>query len=86
MQQKRVINIQVKPLNASSGMKIVGDGSFQQKYSRDDNAFYPSYSAILPLVVTVAVNLQDPDGVITEGPLRSTVSTGIWANTSLPTR
>ena len=68
MQQKRVINIQVKPLNASSGMKIVGDGSFQQKYSRDDNAFYPSYSAILPLVVTVAVNLQDPDGVITEGP------------------
>ena len=40
MQQKRVINIQVKPLNASSGMKIVGDGSFQQKYSRDDNAFY----------------------------------------------
>ena len=68
MQQKRVINIQVKPLNASSGMKIVGDGSFQQKYSRDDNAFYPSYSAILPLVVTVAVNLQDPDGVIAEGP------------------
>lgn len=68
MQQKRVINIQVKPLNASSGMKIVGDGSFQQKYSRDDNAFYPSYSAILPLIVTVAVNLQDPDGVIAEGP------------------
>lgn len=68
MQQKRVINIQVKPLNASSGMKIVGDGSFQQKYSRDDNTFYPSYSAILPLVVTVAVNLQDPDGVIAEGP------------------
>ena len=68
MQQKRVINIQVKPLNASSGMKIVGDGSFQQKYSRDDNAFYPSYSAILPLVVTVSVNLQDPDGVIAEGP------------------
>ena len=68
MQQKRAINIQVKPLNASSGMKIIGDGSFQQKYSRDDNAFYPSYSTILPLVVTVAVNLQDPDGVITEGP------------------
>ena len=68
MQQKRVINIQVKPLNASSGMKIIGDGSFQQKYSRDDNAFYPSYSSILPLMVTVAVNLQDPDGVISEGP------------------
>lgn len=67
MQQKRIVNIQVKPLNVSSGMKIIGEGSFQQKYSRDDNAFYPSYSAILPLMVTVAVNLQDPDGVIANG-------------------
>lgn len=70
MQQKRIINIQVKPLNANCGIKIVGDGSFQQKYSRDDNAFYPSYSDILPLVVTVAVNLQDPDGVIPSGPAK----------------
>ena len=69
MQQKRIVNIQVKPLNASSGMKIIGEGSFQQKYSRDDNAFYPSYSSILPLMVTVAVNLQDPDGVIANGPV-----------------
>lgn len=68
MQQRRIINIQVKPLNVSSGIKILGDGSFQQKYSRDDSAFYPSYSGILPLTVTVAVNLQDPDGVITSGP------------------
>ena len=67
MQQKRIVNIQVKPLNVSSGMKIIGEGSFQQKYSRDDNAFYPSYSAILPLMVTVAVNLQDPDEVIANG-------------------
>lgn len=67
MQQKRIVNIQVKPLNVSSGMKIIGDGSFQQKYSRDDNAFYPSYSSILPLMVTIAVNLQDPDGVIANG-------------------
>nr|DAN05904.1 MAG TPA: hypothetical protein [Caudoviricetes sp.] len=67
MQQKRIVNIQVKPLNVSSGMKIIGEGSFQQKYSRDDNAFYPSYSSILPLMVTVAVNLQDPDGVIANG-------------------
>lgn len=70
MQQKRFLNIQVKPLNASSGMKIIGDGTFQQKYSRDDNAFYPSYSAILPLVVTVAVNIQDPDGVMPSGPVK----------------
>lgn len=69
MQQKRIVNIQVKPLNVSSGMKIIGEGSFQQKYSRDDNAFYPSYSSILPLMVTVAVNLQDPDGVIANGPV-----------------
>ena len=69
MQQKRIVNIQVKPLNVSSGMKIIGEGSFQQKYSRDDNAFYPSYSAILPLMVTVAVNLQDPDEVIANGPV-----------------
>jgi hypothetical protein len=67
MQQKRIVNIQVKPLNVSSGMKIIGEGSFQQKYSRDDNAFYPSYSSILPLMVTVAVNLQDPDEVIANG-------------------
>lgn len=70
MQQKRFLNIQVKPLNASSGMKIIGDGTFQQKYSRDDNAFYPSYSAILPLVVTVVVNIQDPDGVMPSGPVK----------------
>lgn len=69
MQQKRIVNIQVKPLNVSSGMKIIGEGSFQQKYSRDDNAFYPSYSSILPLMVTVAVNLQDPDEVIANGPV-----------------
>lgn len=68
MQEKRIINVQVKPLNVSSGMKIIGEGAFQQKYSRDDNAFYPSYSSILPLMVTVAVNLQDPDGVIPSGP------------------
>lgn len=68
MQKKRIINVQVKPLNANCGIKIIGDGSFQQKYSRDDNAFYPSYSDILPLVVTVVVNLQDPDGVISSGP------------------
>ena len=70
MQQKRIINVQVKPLNVSSGMKIIGEGAFQQKYSRDDNAFYPSYSSILPLMVTVAVNLQDPDEVITNGPAK----------------
>lgn len=70
MQQKRFLNIQVKPLNASSGMKIIGDGTFQQKYSRDDNAFYPSYSGILPLVVTVVVNIQDPDGVMPSGPVK----------------
>lgn len=70
MQEKRIINVQVKPLNASCGIKIIGDGTFQQKYSRDDNAFYPSYSDILPLAVTVAVNLQDPDGVISSGPAK----------------
>lgn len=70
MQQTTFLNVHVKPLNASSGMKIIGDGSFQQKYSRDDNAFYPSYSAILPLTLTVVVNIQDPDGVMSSGPVK----------------
>lgn len=67
MQEKRTLNVQVKPLNISSGMKIIGEGSFQQKYSRDDNAYYPNYSAILPLMVTVVVNVVDPDGIMPNG-------------------
>lgn len=64
--------VHVKPLNLTYGMKIVGEGTFRQKYSRDDNAYYPSYSAIKPLVLTVPVNVQDPDGFIPTGPITLT--------------
>lgn len=69
---KRTFKVQVMPLNVSSAMEILGDGSFRQKFSRDDNAYYPSYSSVLPLKIGMKVNIQDPDGVIPTGPIAIT--------------
>lgn len=60
-------HVRIKPLNLTYGIRVVGEGTFRQKYSRDDNAYYPSYSAIKPLVLTIDVNVQDPDGIMPTG-------------------
>lgn len=65
-------HVRIKPLHLTYGIKVVGEGTFKQKYSRDDNAYYPGYSAIKPLVLTIPVSVQDPDGIMPAGPVTLT--------------
>ncbi len=68
--RKKKLDIVVAPLNVSTEMFIRGEGSFNQKYSRSDKAYYPNYSLVTPLVVGIQVNIQDPDGILPDGKVK----------------